>query len=970
MAEEQSLGYIQKKTKGSGEYEDLHREGIEMLQTLSGARWTDFNEHDPGVTILENLAYTLTDLSYKTSRPIADILVESKGDKLVSGDNGFFIPSEILTTNPITMNDFRKVLIDGITNVKNVWIGSQDGIFVDSDEGNPQRNIKGLYHIFVEMYEYASDPTALQDEENRIKKAVRKLFHAHRNLCEDLYDVTIYKPFPLQLVLKLTLSEMVNGEEIFANIFYKMSDYLTHEVRFYSLWELQRDQENVNTIFNGPALQNGFINDAELKEKLLKIVPSDIVKIIAKQAGVTSVDFFELIYTDADNKPTPVPEEGLVIPSDCSPLLIFPENSNSLMLQHDGVKFSLDLSEVKKQLAYVQAMNYGSFKSISQSFNTIHIPEGQPLDLSAYYSIRQQFPAHYGIGEYGLPTGLPAKRYAQANQLKAYLLPFDQLMTNFLAQLTNLYQIFNTQDAGLNSYFYQELSDMPELVNLIKTNEYEHPEDSLETWSQTLQTLNARYDGQALQRLNQVADHLLSRFGEQFPTYSLRKIHINCYGKKLTTEKFEDELLHGKRTLISNYAQLSYNRAKAYDYTQGLSIATKEELEKSRDIITPGIVQKMAILMGIKNYKTRFLSKVIADSGIKIYQKKEGMEIISEKLEIVYSKTDMEVVTVDDIVIIDENVENLRDSFYYIGQSGSILKDVLSNGVKAEHYQIRPTDSDKKKAYYVLYTGGKQPSVVHVTDTEDEAMQSINYCIEFLLALNQKSEGLYMIEHLLLAPPYHGNYFGFSVSLPLQGGKPVEFVQAKLQSNNDRNTSINTLSKQLTAGGSLQLKVLEVEDRYVVAIFTRQGEQLAVSSESYAEKHTAMEKKERLKHQIGLYSPGQFNGQFCCYAHYGENKVDETFFSFRMSFVLPSWPVRFQDPNFRTKLDNIIYQQAPIHLAFTTYWLELMDMIEFETAFYKWIALVANNIHAEQQMNAAYDLITKIQQYDQQHVGS
>ena len=57
-------GYIDKKEKGSGEYQDLYLEGIELLQQLSGGIWTDYNEHDPGVTIFENLAYTPLPFSF------------------------------------------------------------------------------------------------------------------------------------------------------------------------------------------------------------------------------------------------------------------------------------------------------------------------------------------------------------------------------------------------------------------------------------------------------------------------------------------------------------------------------------------------------------------------------------------------------------------------------------------------------------------------------------------------------------------------------------------------------------------------------------------------------------------------------------------------------------------------------------------------------------------------------------------
>ncbi len=41
-------------------FRSLLEAGITRSQALSSAHWTDYNEHDPGVTILEYLAYALT----------------------------------------------------------------------------------------------------------------------------------------------------------------------------------------------------------------------------------------------------------------------------------------------------------------------------------------------------------------------------------------------------------------------------------------------------------------------------------------------------------------------------------------------------------------------------------------------------------------------------------------------------------------------------------------------------------------------------------------------------------------------------------------------------------------------------------------------------------------------------------------------------------------------------------------------
>jgi hypothetical protein len=59
------------------DYDFLRKEGIRYAQALSGNIWTDYNEHDPGVTILEQLCYALTELGYKTNFNIEVFLKES-----------------------------------------------------------------------------------------------------------------------------------------------------------------------------------------------------------------------------------------------------------------------------------------------------------------------------------------------------------------------------------------------------------------------------------------------------------------------------------------------------------------------------------------------------------------------------------------------------------------------------------------------------------------------------------------------------------------------------------------------------------------------------------------------------------------------------------------------------------------------------------------------------------------------------
>src|SRR6056297_2053597 len=102
----------------SMDYNLLRDEGIKYIQSIAGKLWTDYNVHDPGITILEVLCYAITDLGYRTSFKIKDLLAEP-GDTTKAAQ--FFTAKDILTCNPVSENDYRKILID-LDKVKNAWL--------------------------------------------------------------------------------------------------------------------------------------------------------------------------------------------------------------------------------------------------------------------------------------------------------------------------------------------------------------------------------------------------------------------------------------------------------------------------------------------------------------------------------------------------------------------------------------------------------------------------------------------------------------------------------------------------------------------------------------------------------------------------------------------------------------------------------------------------------------------------------
>jgi len=109
--------------KPAQDYYQLRKEGIGFIEQMGSGQWTDYNTHDPGITILEALCYAITDLAYRTGKDIRDILTPEgpTSGSVPSPDQSFFTAREILTINPWTPNDFRRILID-LEGVRNAWV--------------------------------------------------------------------------------------------------------------------------------------------------------------------------------------------------------------------------------------------------------------------------------------------------------------------------------------------------------------------------------------------------------------------------------------------------------------------------------------------------------------------------------------------------------------------------------------------------------------------------------------------------------------------------------------------------------------------------------------------------------------------------------------------------------------------------------------------------------------------------------
>ena len=511
------------------DYNFLRQEGIRHLERLAGPLWTDFNVHDPGITILEQLCYALTDLSYRIGYDLKDLLADGESEPYRS----LYSPAEILTTNPVTLTDLRKVVID-VDGVKNAWIEPvedvQPAVHYDPCDGSlyleaaPHREpvpVQGVYRVLIER-DRSPNP--------KLEKAVNQRLHERRSLGQDFTPAEILTEQRITVTATIEVSAVDDADRLLAEIYHALARCISPRIRFYTLAEMLARGKRIDEIMDGPVLKHGFIDTDELEcfERKTGLRTSDLIQEIMNVKGVSAVNDIELSggtktdelwYLKLDKDKTPV-------------LVIDKIQLDKIQLIRGGITALSNPDRVKEILEDLQQAD--RYEPLPEAKRDIRLAAGRDRQVGRYYSIQQQFPAVYGIGELGLPASAPALRQAQARQLKAYLLFFDQLLANYFAQLANVKKLFSFDSPQPQTYFSQVIDDSRLGLDDIWTHDPATRAAKLQKITEDPQKITK--DSQkitensqkiiensqvACERKNRFLNHLLARFAEDFTDYSL-----------------------------------------------------------------------------------------------------------------------------------------------------------------------------------------------------------------------------------------------------------------------------------------------------------------------------------------------------------------------------------------------------------------------------------------------------------------
>lgn len=638
------------------DYERLKEYGLAYIRSITNKQWTDFNLHDPGVTILEALCFALTDLAFRTRFSMADLLTP-KGATYPQLGGTLFPAHEILSHEPITINDYRKFILESVPGVRNVWIKASEKKYstpVVGYNGESEIQIKGLYNIYLELEDdysikksdHMREVVGRNDEglystpfnidyPTFYEHYVRNFMLKHRNLCEDVYEVKVLTPVPVGLFIEIETEQDADYQQILTEMYGVINAYISPSLDFYTLPELLKKGKTPEEIYQGLLPRYGFIDLDELEhfDKKKSLYISDILNLMMKIKGVKSIK--RLLFTvDKENEDKVVSNNiCITLKSDDYVFNLAPfslaENNKDNNTPHN-IFFSREgySPRVKLKAEPPFADNrYAKYQKVDEEYP---LPQGKYRNTETYYSFQHLFPKAYRMGIERLPKSASKLRKAERLQLKAYLTFFDQFLADYLAQLSAMEHYFAIDGDDIEpTYFFHELQDseIVDVKEVLKDKETQGPSDI------------------DLDRRNRILDHLLARFNDSFADYAVLTYLSNLDGISDDGLKLsKTKRIKYKKQLLNGYATMSSTRSQAIDYTENLQISNLERrilaklgITEPRLHIRKPLYRLSPTLVRSNKNKTRF---VFNDNRDEPYEETFGIHIIEHLLLFPYEFLD------------------------------------------------------------------------------------------------------------------------------------------------------------------------------------------------------------------------------------------------------------------------------------------------------------------------------------------
>lgn len=586
-----------------------------------------------------------------------------------------------------------------------------------------------------------------------IQGQVLQELRRNRNLGEDLRSVRAIGIQEIGLNVSFELLRPIDLERYLATVLLELELFFKPHIQFSSLTTLEAAGRSYETIFEGPALDHGFLDD-----RLLEDSGGTTTK--ARKSTIYVSDLVNLLLGDAlrqvTGKANTMEDKAVVISAisisnyirnqvyvqnapDCLVLEAFDLNKPRFSFNKSNIRFFRNGLEVGYNSAMVHSiLDELRDERLTEDLGVLTpvIPQGDVLPIGEYQSIQHDFPAVYGLGQNVLSEEYPTEKRAKVEQFRGYLTLIDQLLESQGSQLLHINDLFSIRSDVAHTYFRNELYSLPFLNRLLTDflnsgQEWEaFQTDPLNTYPQEIETI---FESRMvfLDRRNRFLDHLLARFAasmEHYISYRYEDASSNVestYELEMRRQEIAHDLILDKINYLQLYPELSRDRFAALDY----SITAWDTLN------TSGLSKRLVTALGFRNLERRTGYTEAADFiQINSVGPNFDFQLLGSALTPIVQSADV---------------------FPNAVQAEIAARTLIRYGISRSNYYLEPPvaiggphtigiKNDPAVAAPYLATVVETPS-----NDEFEARQQIARIIR---ELREIGSALYVVEHILLRP--------------------------------------------------------------------------------------------------------------------------------------------------------------------------------------------------------------------------
>ncbi|MEM8572385.1 MAG: hypothetical protein AAGG56_15970 [Pseudomonadota bacterium] len=665
------------------DFETLRARGIALAQTHSGEIWTDYNVHDPGITILEQFSFALTEYGYRAGFPVADLLARVDG-ALDLAHLGLATPREVLAVRPVTPGDIARAIAGAEPSISRAIVEPRSG------------EQAGLYDIHVVPDTDAAPEVALA--------AARSRYHTIRNLGEDAATIGLATRIPCRLDARIEIRRRHAPERV-AALVYAQCRRLMRDRRANKLAPPATRQD----AFDEPAVMFGHSADSAGGASALDQFFADLIS-LDEIEDIISLRFtrIETPGEDAFAPLTPGSYRELVLPQTTEEV--------GLELVSRDLPVPFDLERMRLELARLRADYVARLSETLDPEDWSYRPEGRRRNFS-YLPLGTGLPPAYGVGPGGPALGSAPADRARAAQLRGYLAITDAMLNDATEDLSHLGDLMSTDLTSRESYRAHPMAtEAHDALRAESRNATRSRLASFDPW-------HAR-KGRAL-------DRLLALQCEEMSQNTLRQHDV--YRPPAARR---DAVLENRVRLLRAAAALNRDRAGGANVQDG----------------APGrlapLCRKLCLLLDFQDRVSGPLSAPLSRLGLRLTSEDDDVEggIPRDLLPAPENPFDTLVPRHEPEPNFDRQALIERTDFL---RERKIPIDLLRRAITPEAYLLAP---EADGAWRLFLDPGNADDLLTIGRFENrrDAIEDANRLRVMFIDLNRKSEGVHVIEDVLL----------------------------------------------------------------------------------------------------------------------------------------------------------------------------------------------------------------------------